>query len=303
MRRTGLLIFFLIILIIYITGVLTAGEDSYFFEIEDPAGDDFGPGRYQYPTNKAFQDGEGLFDITGFAISREEEKYLFKFQFGKLTDPWASKYGFSLPLIQLYIDNTEGGSTELFREGANVRLDDRHPWDQLLVISGWWVRKITPADRDRDDNFWNTDANPLDVDDVEVKVIDNTLFVKLDQALLGELQGSSIFLLVGSFDPFGPDNYRTLKEERSAWSFFDPGNNDADSSPRVVDIITPPGKDQTAVLNDEKGLYPLIYPFQVRGSSNFLLLFELLKYGLILLILLIAVIILNKNFFFRDNKG
>ena len=44
-----------------------------FFEAVDPEGDDYGPGTYVYPRNKAFQPYKGLFDLLSFKVSEAEE--------------------------------------------------------------------------------------------------------------------------------------------------------------------------------------------------------------------------------------
>ncbi len=290
----------LIIIINLFSSLVAAGDDGgLFFSIDDPSGDDFGPGTYRYPTNKAFQ-GEGLFDINRFSIKEEGDLYIFRFSFQNLTDPWKSKYGFSLPLIQLYIDNTEGGSVELFREGANVRLDAKAPWDRLLTISGWWVRLYHPEDRNKDDDFWTAQQNPWDVEEASVQVEANTIRLALKKDLIGPLKGASLFLLVGGFDPFGPDYYRNISQEAPYWNFQDQSNNDLKYAPRVIDLILPGPRKQQTVLARYSEDYPLVYPFTIKASPLLVAFNLYFLFGVI--ILLGLVYLMHKNFYQKNTR-
>src|SRR6056297_288718 len=147
-----------IIIISIITSILFlffinvyAAEANYdvIFNHRDAEKDDFGPGTYQYPQNEIFQNKGNLFDIRVFTILESENNYLFKFNFSNLTDPWNAKYGFSLPLIELYIDNDEGGSSKPFYKGANISFEEEFSWNKFLKISGWWVRIFKPDSKER----------------------------------------------------------------------------------------------------------------------------------------------------------
>ena len=108
-----------------------AENTNTIFTIEDPAGDDCGPCYYSYPSHEVFHPYKGLFDITKMMIIDNNNTYRFKLYFSNITDPWSSQYGFSMPLVEIYIDNGKDGCRELFKEGANVRLDPEHPWNNL----------------------------------------------------------------------------------------------------------------------------------------------------------------------------
>lgn len=271
--------------------VKAAEEDQVFFSITDPTGDDYGPGTYKYPTNEVFRFHKGLFDITGFSVKRDGEDYLLRFSLKKLTNPWKGKFGFSLPLIQLYIDNQEGGSTELFKEGANVRLDPRYPWDRLLKISGWWVRAYQPEDRNKEVNFWNAEENPWDVSDARVEVEGNDILVRLKGEVTGKMENARVYLIVGSFDPFGPDHFRSVERELSSWSFADLTHDNLDKAPRVIDLVLPANRDQAEVLGDFVDDYPLIYPFQIRESGNMFISLNKHLYFLLLLIIPLVIVV------------
>lgn len=283
---------FFVLTIFFFINNLALAEENYILEIDDPLSDDFGPGNYEYPTDDAFNE-EGLFDIKSFSIKTVGEKYRLSFAFSKLNDPWGSKFGFSLPLIELYIGKKEEGITDLYREGANVRLDPDYPWNIMLKISGWWVRAYRPEDINQKEDAWDTENNPADLEDVEVDVKNNRINVFVNQEVIGDLKDAHIYLLVGSYDPFGPDNYRTIKNKYSSWYFTDINNKNLEYAPRVIDIILPEGLDQAEVLADYTDDYPIIEPIKIESKSDKVL---YLPYAFFLVFLLaLGLFVMNKK--------
>ncbi|MCK4258595.1 MAG: hypothetical protein KAX49_06430 [Halanaerobiales bacterium] len=253
--RIGILKFITIIgiLVIFLSfNLLAEGEvqlPGLIFEMKDPVGDDWGPGYYTYPKHQHFQPFKGLFDLTRFAITDIGSDYLLEFDFGKVDDPWNSKFGFSHPLIQIYIDNLPGGSVELFRPGARLKLDEDAPWDVMLNITGWWVRAFRPSDRAEIEEkkiFWNDTKNPFDLEQVQVNIEENVIKIQLAKKVLGDLKSAKLFLLVGAFEPFAPDYFREITEDSGDWIFGGSTNPELDS--RVLDILVPEGMIQEDVL-------------------------------------------------------
>ncbi len=281
---------------------LQADGGNIIFSVDDPAGDDCGPCYYNYPTNKIFSPFSGLYDIRNFSLIDDNENYIYEFHFTEITDPWNSRFGFSMPLIELYIDNDSGGSTKLFEEGANIRLDPEHPWNKLIKISGWWVRVFTPADKGKNmiDLSAETEEFPQNVENARVETKDNVIRVELGKELTGDLTGAKIYILVGSFDPFGFDHFRGLKQKKSSWSFSTDKEIYIDNAPRVVDIILPPGKEQSKVLEDftEKN-FCQVYPVKIKSGIQGMNLIrnDIVYLGLILLLMIL--IIFNKENIFK----
>jgi carbohydrate-binding DOMON domain-containing protein len=270
MKKLFFFLIFIALITIFSINIKSYANTNIILSVDDPAGDDFGPGTYKYPTDKTFYPYKGLFDIIKFKIIRDMDEYVLFFTFKNITDPWEGKFNFSLPLLELYIDNIKGGSVDLFKDGANVRLDPKYPWDKLIKISGWWVRSFVPEDRERnEDDIFNFENNPWDVKDFQLKRRDNTIILTIKKELTGSLENANIYLLVGSFDPFGFDHFRGVENESSSWKFFDSANNNVDYSTRVIDIILPAGKKQEKILRNNKDDYPMIYPLKVEKPNLF----------------------------------
>ena len=98
--------------------------------MDDPEGDDYGPGTYTYPTNAVFE--PGVFDLTAFEVYETENDVIFHVQFkGPIDNVWGSPIGLSVQTIDIYID-TDGiagsGSTEALA-GRRVRIADDSAWE------------------------------------------------------------------------------------------------------------------------------------------------------------------------------
>ncbi|MCK8817199.1 hypothetical protein MWH28_07480 [Natroniella sulfidigena] len=237
MRRVkGILFLSLTILLI---GFSVQAGNNVIFEMEDPIGDEYGPGSYLYPKSEQFEPYQGLFDLTYFKVEEEADNYNFYFKFVELTNPWHAKYGFSHQLIQVYIDNDEGGRTDTFKPGANVQFEERHPWNKLIKITGWSLEIFDHrADIEADGRVEEGDITVLD---------DNqTIKVTIPQQKLGDLEKAHYYVLVGALDGFGYDNYRQVQEEPTGWQFG--GGTDTDLNPNVLDILVPEGMEQKEIL-------------------------------------------------------
>jgi hypothetical protein len=214
------------------------GVPEELFSISDPKGDDHGPGTYTYPTNPVFNQS-GLFDLTGVDISKTSGSYIFSFHFANLGgNPWNGPNGFSLQIIEAYLDFKDGGNTSAIKladngPGSNVDLDPNHPWDLAFRATGWTKKLVLP--------------NGTVTDDLDVFVNDNTINVVVPAKYIDKdlnVEGINfprMAVLVGSQDGFGVDEWRDVQTEAAEWRI---GGGDADAiiagvAPRVMDLIVP----------------------------------------------------------------
>mgnify|MGYP006283874637 CR=1 FL=1 len=226
-----------VVMLLLVTNHVVA-EQNILFEMSDPVADDYGPGTYIYPHNEQFKNYQGLFDLTDFKVLADNNNYIFYFKFNQITNPWHAPYGFSHQLIQVYIDNNEGGSRETFKQGANVKFEKQHPWNQLLKITGWNVELVSLADK-------NPSYNSLSSAEVKFKQ-DKLIKVSIPQAKLNDLSEAHYYVLIGSVDGFNYDNYRQVTAEGGDWKFS--GGSDSDLNPNVIDVLVPEGLNQKQVL-------------------------------------------------------
>ncbi|WP_408955745.1 glucodextranase DOMON-like domain-containing protein [Natroniella sp. ANB-PHB2] len=235
-RIKGILLLSLVMLLI---SVSARAGNNVIFEMEDSIGDEYGPGTYLYPKSEQFEPYQGLFDLTYFRVEEEDNNYNFYFKFVEVTNPWHAKYGFSHQLIQVYIDNQDGGRTDTFKPGANVQFEERHPWNKLIKITGWSLEIFDyRADPEIDGR--------IEEGNIEVLDDNQTIKVTIPQQKLGDLEKAHYYVLVGSLDGFGYDNYREVQEEATGWKFG--GGTNTELNPNVLDILVPEGMEQKEIL-------------------------------------------------------
>ena len=106
--------------------------------IQDPEGDDYGPGSYTYPTDPAFD--AGAFDLKEFAVGADEENLVFTFSFvGPVNNPWGSGIGLSVQALDVYLDTDHqaGSGRRLLLPGRNAALAAEDAWDYVVWTEGW----------------------------------------------------------------------------------------------------------------------------------------------------------------------
>ncbi len=86
------------------------GETTMILEVQDPVGDDNGPGTYQYPTDGVFP--ESVFDVDHFSVGSDGINLVFTFDFvGPVENSWNSQNGLSVQTLDVYIDTDPGAGT------------------------------------------------------------------------------------------------------------------------------------------------------------------------------------------------
>ncbi|CAD5243275.1 glucodextranase DOMON-like domain-containing protein [Thermococcus camini] len=213
-------------------------------DIADPEGDDHGPGSYVYPTDGVFVDG--AFDLLRFRMLEQTDSYVMEFYFKDLGgNPWNGPNGFSLQIIEVYLDFKDGGNSTAIKmfpdgPGANVNLDPNHPWDVAFRIAGWdYGNLIILPNGTVYQGEMQISADPVK-NAVIVKVPKKYIAINEDYGLWGDV-------LVGSQDGYGPDKWRTVAVDAEQWKLggADPQAVINGVTPRVLDELVPQGFEPT----------------------------------------------------------
>ncbi|MEA1903399.1 MAG: glucodextranase DOMON-like domain-containing protein [Actinomycetota bacterium] len=109
-----------------------------FLDVEDPIGDDHGPGTYVYPSDGVF--AAGSYDLTRFQAGTEGDEVVFTFEVvSPIGNPWGSPSGLSVQTFDVYIDTDPGTGTgaRLLLPGRNAALADGSGWEYGVTIEGW----------------------------------------------------------------------------------------------------------------------------------------------------------------------
>lgn len=289
MKRNVLLLWLLALLVGFWAGIFynldsqdSEGEEILLVHLDDQ-GDDYGPGTYLYPTHQHFAPHEGLFDLLRFEVLQREEEYQFQITFQEMTNPWRARYGFSHQLIQIYIDNGPGGSTKTLLPGANVVFSGENPWNYLVKASGWGVNLYRPGE----DPDLISRQDRLKIEHLEGE---NTIRILVPREELGSLKDAAYYVLSGSFDVFGPDNYREVQREVGTWYLG--GGDDSYYNPNVVDMLTPSHLCQRELLGNwssQEERLALLYPIGGRPGIQTLLPWA----GLLLLFMLVLLLFIR----------
>lgn len=111
----------------------------------DPANDDRGPGDYFYPTGAQFP--TGAWDLRGFEVQPAEEDLTFVFEFTALPNPGGAPGGFSLPLIDVYMDinHSPGAGSQELLPGRPGMAEAGDAWEYALSADGWGARLFQSA--------------------------------------------------------------------------------------------------------------------------------------------------------------
>jgi len=225
------------------TAAFTAGQakerfnrERVIFAMEDPAGDDYGPGTYEYPTDSIFDPKKEHFDLHEFSVSTLRNTYYFDLLFPRVTNPWGASEGFSHAMVQVYIsDDPDRGRIETFREGANVIFDPRHPWQYFIKVVSFNKTAVYYAD-----DYEGAEGRDSGVT-ARLQPDGSTVRVTIPKALLpGDPSNWQYYVLVGSQDGLGPDNFRKVNTTANRWVFG--GGTDTDYDPNVIDLLASRGK-------------------------------------------------------------
>lgn len=220
--------------------------------VNDPVGDDRGPGALKYPTNPVFV--PGAFDIVKFQVLVDGEYIYLRTTFKDYGgNPWGGPNNFSLQLIHIYMLTTDPALLKnTTAPGLNVQV--YHGWHYLAVAApGWggqpWPDGEAGALYASNGTLIAGEGELLDV----YYVGDDSIDVKVHKSLLKDLEniGSWVFAVaVASYDGFGTLRVRGVAVEPQEWLLGggDPLAIMKGVQPLVVDFLAPTADDQYTLL-------------------------------------------------------
>lgn len=259
-------VFLWVALFLAIQAVPVFGAPRVYFEMDDPTGDDYGPGTYLYPKNPAFSPFSGLFDLTRFRVwsdPDEGDDVIFDLSFGAMSNPWVAPEGFIHQLINIYIDTQPGkGRVETFKPGALVRFPDDQGWEVFIRGAGW----------DGSACYYLDPAGNMVSSPVHANLQDDghTVRLRVPRCAAGIPEtGWGYYVFVGGYDGFGTDNFRAVTGKAGEWSFG--GGRTPGVDPPIIDLLAPRGgkmrqEHQLNSFDAKGGTHATIYPVRVGGG-------------------------------------
>jgi carbohydrate-binding DOMON domain-containing protein len=213
--------------------------------IVDPAGDDKGPGTYVYPADPVHV--AGAFDLTRFEMTPGEDHVEFAVTVASdITNPWRLAYGFSLQFPIVFIAAAEEGHQEAI-PGMNVSFD-MLGWDKAVLMSPQEPSFIRREIGSKAPALADALVVPS-----RIRAEGRTITARVPRSALPAADPAewAVQVVMQRNDGFAPGGslMMTAVNEFEGQHRFG-GGRDGDCDPHVIDILTPEGQDQFAVLKD-----------------------------------------------------
>ncbi len=227
-------------------------------DVTDPAGDDNGPGTYQYPTSSSFS--AGSFDLTRFQVITANGTVYLRTTLDKLTPTFGNVMGAQLLDVYIHTPGATSTSTAAPYASRNYSIASADAWSQRLEVQGF----ASPVWVDAGGNQVGTPTA------VVASTVSNTITIALPQSAFGTpTSGWTFTLALTGQDGFSSDPARAFSPPAQAYAFgvcasggtaaicsADPG-----TVPKVMDTITPGGVSQATELD------PTLGPVALQGLT------------------------------------
>jgi glucoamylase len=127
-----------------VVGDVTGG--TTVLNVTDPAGDDNGPGTYQYPTASDFH--PGAFDLTGFQVISDGTTAYLRATLANLDPSFGAAFG--AQLLDVYVHDPAGSptSTQAAYASRNYTIAPAGAWSELVEAQGFAPPSWTDAQGD-----------------------------------------------------------------------------------------------------------------------------------------------------------
>ncbi len=218
-------------------------------DVTDPAGDDNGPGTYQYPTSPDFV--AGSFDITRFQVITAGSQVFLRTTLRTLTPTFGNLIGAQMLDIYVRSPGAATTSTAAAFPSRNYTITTADAWSQRLEVQGF----AAPV--------WNdAGGNAVGAATVVASSVANTITVSVPSSSFGTpASGWSFAVVLTGQDGFSADQARGFAATPQPFLFgvCAPGGTspicavDPGTVPKAMDVITPAGVSQATELDPTRG--------------------------------------------------
>jgi glucan 1,4-alpha-glucosidase len=226
------------------TIVLDIVSGTQLLSVDDPTGDDNGPGNYAYPTSSSFN--AGAFDLTQFQVYDDGTNVIFRVQTRDLSPTFGSPLGAQLVDVYVHDPAATTTSTAASFPERNYRIAPTFAWDRLIEVQGFGQRYIDPS------------GATLGSVSIRANEISRYITFSVPKSTLGQPgPGWGFTVVLTGQDGFSSDQARGFAPTPQDFQFgvcatasSDPHCNvDPGRVPKAVDVITPAGVAQSAELD------------------------------------------------------
>jgi carbohydrate-binding DOMON domain-containing protein len=218
-------------LAVLVAGMAAAQEVLF----KDPTGDDDGPGKYLYPTDKVYKPGS--FDLTQLRVSQAGDKVTFEVSVNSdIEDPWSmpAPAAFSVQMAFVFIQTGPGGFTKGI-PGLNVAFGAADAWNKVVILSPQPAGRVRAEAKQK-----AADLVPGIVVPAQTVAKGRTITATVDKKDLGDgdLTKWGYQVVMQSNEGF-PDKTdlltRKVNEYEGQHRFG--GGNDGDCDPHAIDVL------------------------------------------------------------------
>jgi glucoamylase len=231
-----------------VVGALVGG--ATLLDVTDPAGDDNGPGTYQYPTSGDFKPGS--FDITRFQVLQQGDSVFLRTTLENLVDTFGAPNGAQLLDVYIHQPGASPTSTDAAFTSRNYSIAPTDDWSQRLEVQAF----ASPVWQDA------KGAQVGTVSGVVASPATKTITIVLPAAELGTpTSGWSFSVVLTGQDGFSSDQARAFAPLAQPFAFGVCAAGDPSpicsvaptNVPKAVDVITPTGVSQATELDPTLG--------------------------------------------------
>ncbi|MBV9449296.1 MAG: hypothetical protein JO345_25705, partial [Streptosporangiaceae bacterium] len=229
--------------------ITNEGTGTTVLDQADPAGDDNGPGTYQYPTASDFH--KGAFDLTRFQVLSDGTYAYLRTTLANLDPTFGATDGAQLLDVYVHVPGASSTSTQAAFATRNYSISASGAWSQRLEVQGFaapvWV---------------NASGTSVGTPFVLAQQSDRTITIALPEAQFGTPgSGWGFSVVLTGQDGFSSDQARAFTATPGAFSFgvcavggTSPICKAGPATvPKAVDVLTPGNVSQAAELDPTRG--------------------------------------------------
>jgi glucoamylase len=222
---------------------------STVLDVTDPAGDDNGPGTYQYPTSGDFH--PGAFDLTRFQVLSDGTTVYLRATLANLDPTFGQTDGAQLLDVYVHVPGAATTSTNAAFPERNYAIAPAGAWSQRVEVQGF----APPA-------WVDASGNSVGTASVLAFQADRSITIALPEAQFGTpTSGWGFSVVLTGQDGFSADQARGFAATAQDFLFgvCAPGGTapvcsaDPGTVPKAVDVITPAGVSQATELDPTLG--------------------------------------------------
>ncbi len=218
---------------------------TLLFAVDDPDGDDNGPGNYAYPTSTNFN--PGAFDIQQFQVFDAGDRVIFRLRTRNLSPTFGSPLGAQLVDVYVHVPGAAQTSIAAAHPLRTFEIAPAGAWSRLIQVQGFGQRYVDAG------------GNTLGTVNISGNAISRYITFSVTKASLGTPGAGWAFTVVlTGQDGFSPDQARGFQALPQEFQFgvcatapsSDPRCNVNPSTvPKAMDVLTPPGTSQADELD------------------------------------------------------